>query len=125
VAVVPPTAQRAERIVDDPAAGDRVLNKLRSMTDPVLRESGMKGGAGAAGSQAKMESRPVGSKMTEKLDYQTKVPTSVGNGADMMTQQVVDPATGKIGLRLNPVFQTVGGRPQSTIVTNPLIPGGF
>ena len=46
------------------------------------------------------------------------------SGADLMTQQVVDPKTGLTGFKLNPVFQTIN-RPQTNTVTNPLIPGGY
>jgi hypothetical protein len=123
VAIVPPVTPRSERVANDTASGDRVLNKLRALTEPVY-DGGMQGGVNATGGRLRAEMKPLTSRQVEKLDLQTKVQGAIGNGVEMMTQPVIDPKTGRAGVKLNPVFQTLG-KPDAAPVANPLIPGGF
>lgn len=134
LASVPPpaSAQQSER-VDKPASPDRVLNKLRAMTDPALSEiSGMRGGVASSGVAARQNSRtdvrsspsvPADPKLTT---YQ-KVNSFMNNAIDMTARTT--PVMGDNGqvqelrVKLNPVFQTTGRGP--AMPTNPLIPGGF
>ena len=56
VAAVPPPAQRPERPVDEQTSADRVLNKLRSLTDPnlAISGSGFRGGMRSTGKVARV-----------------------------------------------------------------------
>jgi len=117
----PASMERAEKVVDDPAGGDRVLNKLRAMTDPMVRDGGLRGSLRATGvtTQAPPTVRPNLGQTPETMAWQAKVPSAVG--ADIMTQSAIDPVTGKPGLKLRPVFQT-SNRPAP--LNSPLLPGG-
>jgi hypothetical protein len=131
LASVPPpaSAQQAER-VDKPVSPDRVLNKLRAMTDPMLGEiSGIRGGVQSSGARReRTDVRPAPSIPADpKLTMYSKVNSFMNNAIDMTarTTPVLD-AKGDVQeyrVKLNPVFQTSGRAP--AMPTNPLIPGGF
>src|SRR5262249_3486864 len=126
----PASAQQSER-VDKPVSPDRVLNKLRAMTDPMLSEmSGMRGGVASSGAarQSRTDVRSAPSVPADpKLPTYPKVNSFMNSAIDMPAGTT--PVVGNNGqvqelrVKLNPVFQTTGRG--AAMPTNPLIPGGF
>ena len=123
---MPPPAARPEReTTDTTIGGDRVLTKLRTLTDPVMAESsGIRGGMRSTGMKlAQPSGKPTtvpAASLPERGTYQTKVQSHMNSTMEMMAQTVVDPKTGQSGIKLNPVY--TGGNVGR--VTTPLIPGG-
>src|SRR5207247_1923941 len=101
--------------------------KLRSLTDPTLSESGIRGNTAATGAVSRLRTegpRPTGPAAPEKMTYQQKVNSFVNSTMDIMAQTATDPVTGKQGVKLNPVFLNTNKTPAAP-ATNPLIPGGY
>jgi len=126
--VMPSSAARPEReTADTSVSGDRILAKLRVLTDPGMADSGFRGGMGSTGvrTAAPATRTPATASKTaaapERGTYQTAVQSYRSSAMEMMARTVVDPKTGEAGVKLDPVF-TGGGRPAP--VTTPLIPGG-
>ena len=134
VAAVPPPAQRPERAVDEQTSADRVLNKLRSLTDPnlAISGSGFRGGLRSSGRTtqyptvdlAKNAKEKKGPAQLEGVSYQTRLSTSIPNSLDMMVKSVVSRDQKEMRIKLNPVFQTTNRGP-ATPAGNSVLPGGY
>ena len=98
---MPPPAARPEReTTDTTIGGDRVLTKLRTLTDPVMAESsGIRGGMRSTGMKlAQPSGKPTtvpAASLPERGTYQTKVQSHMNSTMEMMAQTVVDPKTGE------------------------------
>jgi tetratricopeptide (TPR) repeat protein len=122
--VPPPTGRRlpnAER-----ADADRVLNKLRTLADPLLAgsENGMRGGLASTGTQAPDKYLPnVPRVPNDVAAVQAKVDPYVANSMDMTAQAAVSPDRREVRFSLRAIFQTASRVQSVPVVTNPLVPG--
>jgi hypothetical protein len=125
VASVPPPAKIEQSVREDKVVPpDQVLNKLRALSDSSYEVTGtIKGSASSTGRQQSARMAPAAPAAADPLKVPTyqKVQSFIGNAMDMTAQTTVNPETGEMRVRLNPVFQSIG---RGAAPSNPLIPGG-
>lgn len=127
VASVPPPAKIEDSVREDKVVpADRVLNKLRAMSDSSYEITGaIKGSASSTGVSRQQAPRVAPGLAAQadplKVPSYQKVQSFIGSAMDMTAQTTVNPDTGEMRVRMNPVFQTSG---RTATSSNPLIPGG-
>jgi hypothetical protein len=74
-------------------------------------------------STALKEVKPTDRSPAERVAFQTKVSSFVGNGADLTVQGTVSADRRFVRYSMSPVFNTVTGAKTTPFVNNPLLPG--
>jgi hypothetical protein len=129
LAQVPPPA--VERPTESTRATnpDRILYKLRDLAENGLNDGSgaITGGVGsyygATMTSALKEVKPADRSPAERVAFQTKVSSFVGNGADLTVQGTVSADRRFVRYSMSPVFNTVTGAKTMPFVNNPLLPG--
>jgi tetratricopeptide (TPR) repeat protein len=130
VARVPPpsVAPRPKTTMANAAkGGDQVLNKLRALANPDLDvNTGMRGGMVATNARVEPPMPRTATLSTgNQLTYQVPVAPAGGNSLDLSAQVIMSPDRKSIqGVKLMPIFETIGKISSSPVVNTPVIPGG-
>jgi hypothetical protein len=125
LAAVPPQTTDRSAESTRPSNPDRILYKLRDLSENGLNDgSAITGGVGSyyGSTMTSLKNvKPAERSPAERVAFQTKVSSFVGNGADLTLQGVI---TGdSVRLSMSPVFNTVTGPKTAPRVNNPLLPG--
>ena len=125
LAAVSPQATDRSAESTRPSNPDRILYKLRDLSENGLNDgSAITGGIGSyygATMTSLKNVKPAQRSPAERVAFQTKVSSFVGNGADLTVQGVI--SGDSVRLTMSPVFNTVTGAQAAPLVNNPLLPG--
>jgi hypothetical protein len=127
LAAVPPPATERTAEPTRPSNPDRILYKLRDLSENGLNDgSAITGGVGSyyGSTMASLKNvKPADRSPAERVAFQTKVSPFVGNSADLTVQGVVSADRRFVRYSMSPVFDTVTGAKTTPVVNNPLLPG--
>ncbi|GIW80937.1 MAG: hypothetical protein KatS3mg105_2744 [Gemmatales bacterium] len=124
LADVTPTPVRHKRPAESLPASDEVLQKLRALAEDgnFRGKINVRGDAGGFGT-VNAPALPAPAEFFGKPVYQTRARGLVGNGIDVALQPVVSPDKRVVGMRLDPVFQTLDRVKNAPVVRNAVVPG--
>jgi tetratricopeptide (TPR) repeat protein len=129
LAQVPPPAVERPTESNRPTNPDRILYKLRDLSENGLNDGSapITGGVGsyygATMSAALKDVKPADRSPAERVAFQTKVSSFAGNGADFTLQGTISPDQKFVRYTMSPVFSMIGGAKTTPVVNNPLLPG--